>query len=66
MLPFAPKDDDLVGMLSMGETVNHPDAPHGHPGIDFALSHPIKMLATTDVEVTNIQKQFYWMGSLLL
>ena len=35
ILPFAPDVDRITGLIPMGETIFHPNAPGGHPGIDF-------------------------------
>ncbi len=37
ILPIAPAYDYAASIMPMGEKINHPDAPNGHPGIDFTL-----------------------------
>ena len=54
-LPFAPKNDDVQFVNPMGEKVEHPDAPHGHPGIDFGWNHPVELVAPMSGKVTNIK-----------
>src|SRR5262245_54523198 len=43
-------------MLPMGETVYHPNAPHGHPGIDFQWDHNVQIVASAEGVVTRIQR----------
>ena len=45
ILPFADEDDDLIFINPMGEKVQHPDSPNGHPGLDFGWNHPASILA---------------------
>lgn len=53
-LPFAKEDDDLIFINPMGEKVEHPNAPHGHPGLDFGWHHPAPLLAAASGKVTKI------------
>lgn len=53
ILPF--NDDNLVFVNPMGEKVNHPDAPRGHPGIDFAWDHNVDIIASAAGKVSNIK-----------
>ncbi|MEK7227636.1 MAG: M23 family metallopeptidase [Patescibacteria group bacterium] len=55
-LPFDEKDDDLIFINPMGEKVMHPNAPHGHPGIDFGWHHPAPLIAVADGRVTKIKE----------
>jgi hypothetical protein len=51
ILPFDPQYDTAAGIMPMGEKINHPDAPDGHPGIDFGfggLSYKVPYLAAMD------------------
>ena len=54
-LPFA-EEDDARELIPMGETINHPDAPHGHPGIDFSWDHDVPIIASAAGIVTKIQR----------
>jgi hypothetical protein len=54
-LPFA-EEDDARDLLPMGETVYHPDAPHGHPGVDFSWDHDVPIIASAAGIVTKIQR----------
>ena len=54
-LPFA-AEDDALGLIPMGETVHHPDAPHGHPGIDFSWDHDVPIRASAPGVVTRIAR----------
>lgn len=40
----------------MGEKVNHPDAPHGHPGLDLGWHHPAPLRAAASGKVTKIKE----------
>ena len=55
-LPFAPEDDDLIFINPMGEKVEHPNAPHGHPGLDFGWHHPASLIAVAPGKVTRIEE----------
>ncbi|MFA6088379.1 MAG: M23 family metallopeptidase [Candidatus Woesearchaeota archaeon] len=50
-LPFS-KEDEVIGMTPMGETVYHPVA--GHPGFDFGWSHNAPIRASADGIITDI------------
>lgn len=52
-LPFAPQDEPQ-NMIPMGETIEHPHAPHGHPGIDFQWDHSVPIIACAAGRVTDI------------
>jgi murein DD-endopeptidase MepM/ murein hydrolase activator NlpD len=54
-LPFA-AEDDARELIPMGETINHPDSPHGHPGIDFSWDHDVPIIASAAGIVTKIQR----------
>lgn len=54
-LPFA-AEDDARELIPMGETINHPDAPHGHPGIDFMWDHDVPIIASAAGIVTKIRR----------
>jgi hypothetical protein len=54
ILPFSPEDDDLIFINPMGEKVEHPDSPLGHPGLDFGWSHPAPLIASMDGKVSRI------------
>jgi hypothetical protein len=55
-LPFAPEDDDLIFINPMGEKVEHPNAPHGHPGLDFGWQHAAPLRAAAAGKVTKIKE----------
>src|SRR3989344_2221892 len=55
-LPFATEDDDLIFINPMGEKVEHRDAPHGHPGLDFGWHHPAPLIAVAPGKVTGIKE----------
>jgi hypothetical protein len=39
ILPFDPKYDPTAALMPMGEKIYHPNAPDGHPGIDFGFNN---------------------------
>jgi hypothetical protein len=55
-LPFAHEDDDLIFINPMGERVQHPNAPRGHPGLDFGWHHPAPLRAVMAGKVTRIKE----------
>lgn len=52
-LPF-PDDNPPTGMEPMGETINHANAPGGHPGIDFQWDEVADLTASMDGRVSKI------------
>jgi ribosomal protein S27E len=52
-LPFAP-EDDAQNLIPMGETIEHPHSPRGHPGIDFQWDHSVPILASAAGKVSTI------------
>lgn len=57
----APYDlsDPPMQLIPMGEKVYHPNAPLGHPGIDFQWSGPdSRVLASADGKITSIKLVF--------
>lgn len=58
ILPFDAKYDLYAGVMPMGEKINHPDAPSGHPGIDFGFSDikdPVPYIAAMDGKITSVK-----------
>jgi hypothetical protein len=55
-LPFAPGDEPH-GLVPMGETIDHPHAPQGHPGIDFQWDHSVPIIACAAGTVSSITWQ---------
>ena len=55
-LPFNAEDDGLIFINPMGETVQHPNSPNGHPGLDFGWNHPAPLIAVVDGRVTKIKE----------
>jgi murein DD-endopeptidase MepM/ murein hydrolase activator NlpD len=53
-LPFS-QDQPPKSIIPMGETVDHPNAPLGHPGIDFQWDYPAAVLASADGTVETIK-----------
>jgi hypothetical protein len=54
ILPFAAADDANVSLIPMGEKIYHPNAPGGHPGIDFGGPDYFDLLAAMDGRVTQV------------
>ena len=52
-LPYA-KEDEVIGLVPLGETVYHPVA--GHPGIDFGWDHNAPIRASADGTIENFSK----------
>lgn len=48
--------DPPIWIAPMGETVEHPNTPRGHPGIDFAWEKgaPTQILASADGKVSSV------------
>jgi murein DD-endopeptidase MepM/ murein hydrolase activator NlpD len=58
ILPFDAKYDAYAGIMPMGEKINHPDAPSGHPGIDFGFDNvkdPVPYIAAMDGTITSVK-----------
>jgi hypothetical protein len=58
ILPIDKKYDGDCSLMPMGEKINHPDAPSGHPGIDFGfgkLTEPVPYIAAMDGKVTSVK-----------
>lgn len=58
ILPFEPQYDSVTGLIPMGETIYHPkpQAPRGHPGIDFGAQVPYPFIASADGTISEIKK----------
>lgn len=57
----APYDlnDPPINLIPMGEKIYHPNAPSGHPGIDFQWSgSDAKVLASADGKISSIKLVF--------
>lgn len=57
ILPIDPKYDSLCGIMPMGEKIYHPNAPSGHPGIDFgfsAVTENIPYIAAMDGIISKV------------
>jgi murein DD-endopeptidase MepM/ murein hydrolase activator NlpD len=57
ILPFEAQYDPFVSLMPMGEKIYHPDAPDGHPGIDFGadtLTEHLPYIAAMDGKVTKV------------
>jgi murein DD-endopeptidase MepM/ murein hydrolase activator NlpD len=58
ILPFDPRYDPAGALMPMGEKINHPDAPDGHPGIDFGfdgLADKVPYIAAMDGTVRSVR-----------
>jgi len=58
ILPIDKKYDANCDMMPMGEKIYHPNAPSGHPGIDFGfgkLTEPVPYIAAMDGKVTSVK-----------
>lgn len=58
ILPFDPKYDSFGSIMPMGEKINHPDAPSGHPGIDFGfdgITEKIPYIAAMDGTISQVR-----------
>ena len=58
ILPFDPKYDSACGLMPMGEKIMHPDAPDGHPGIDFGfdgLTDKVPYIAAMDGTIRKVK-----------
>lgn len=56
-LPFAPSADEGMGLIPMGEKIEHNESngnPNGHAGIDFGLGKETAILSVADGWVTSI------------
>lgn len=54
-LPYSP-NNPTKSILPMGETIEHPKAPNGHPGVDFQWNKPTEILASADGKIVEIKK----------
>lgn len=52
-LPYAPENPPK-GILPMGETLEHPNSPGGHPGLDFQWFENIPLISSIDGRVSHI------------
>lgn len=52
-LPMAAAHDGVTDLIPLGETINHPDTPNGHPGIDFLWTKDTPIIAMADGTVTS-------------
>jgi hypothetical protein len=58
ILPFDPQYDPAARLMPMGEKINHPDAPDGHPGIDFGfdgLTTKVPYMAAMDGTIRSVR-----------
>lgn len=60
ILPIESKYDSRANIMPMGEKIAHPDAPLGHPGIDFGFggikeSEFIPYIAAMDGVITKVK-----------
>lgn len=60
ILPIESKYDSLANIMPMGEKIAHPDAPMGHPGIDFGFmaineSANIPYIAAMDGVISQVK-----------
>lgn len=58
ILPIDSKYDDRVGIMPMGEKIEHPNTPSGHPGIDFGFAlnpgERIPYIASMDGKISSV------------
>ncbi len=52
-LPMDAKYDTVTDLIPLGETINHPNTPGGHPGIDFLWTKDTPIIAMADGTVTK-------------
>jgi len=52
-LPMAAKYDNVTDIIPLGETINHPNTPGGHPGIDFLWTEDTPIIAMAEGTVTS-------------
>lgn len=52
-LPMDPKYDSVTDLIPLGETINHPNTPGGHPGIDFLWTKDTPIIAMAAGVVTK-------------
>ncbi len=57
VLPFDAKYDSVATLMPMGEKINHPDAPSGHPGVDynFDTAEKVPLFASMDGKITKVK-----------
>jgi murein DD-endopeptidase MepM/ murein hydrolase activator NlpD len=58
ILPIDKKYDENFDIMPMGEKIYHPNAPSGHPGIDFGigkLTEPVSYIAAMDGKVSSVK-----------
>jgi murein DD-endopeptidase MepM/ murein hydrolase activator NlpD len=59
-LPFSAEDDKDVGIIPLGEKIEHNASngtPDGHPGLDFGWQRDVKILAVADGMIMRITKK---------
>lgn len=54
ILPLETKYDSVTALIPMGETIYHPNAPKGHPGIDFGSDTAYPFIASADGKITKM------------
>lgn len=57
ILPFDVQYDQMASIMPMGEKINHPDAPRGHPGVDYSfepIADPVPYIASMDGVVRTL------------
>ncbi len=52
-LPMSPQYDAVTDLIPLGETINHPHTPGGHPGIDFLWTKDTPIIAMANGTVTT-------------
>ncbi len=52
-LPFS-VDNEANRLIPMGETIEHPNSPGGHPGLDFGWERSVPLIAVGDGTITAI------------
>lgn len=58
ILPIETKYDSLANIMPMGEKIAHPNAPNGHPGIDFgfgAITENVPYIAAMDGTISKVE-----------
>jgi hypothetical protein len=54
-LPMDVEYDSVTDLIPLGETINHPNTPGGHPGIDFLWTEDTPIIAMADGTVKSTQ-----------
>src|SRR5262245_1098776 len=52
-LPMDDEYDAVTDLIPLGETINHPNTPGGHPGIDFLWTKDTPIIAMAAGKVTS-------------